>query len=80
VLPVGSVGTSLTNTRALYIELGDLPNVPDSYRLVIAGDGPHALQDIAGNRLDGEWVQTFPSGDGEQGGDLKLEFTVAGAD
>jgi hypothetical protein len=79
VLPVSSVGASMVNPRALTIRLDGVPSVPDSYRLVIFGTGHNPLQDIAGFRLDGNLVQSFPSGDGVEGGDLSIEFTVGGS-
>jgi hypothetical protein len=73
---IDSVDVPLVNPRAIVIDLGGADDIEDVYRLVLSGSGPSAIQDLAGNRLDGNWVQTFPSGDGTQGGDLVIEFTV----
>jgi hypothetical protein len=73
---IDSVDVPLVNPRAIVIDLGGAEDVEDVYRLVLSGSAPSALQDLAGNRLDGNRVQTFPSGDGTQGGDLVIEFTV----
>lgn len=48
----------------------------DLYRVTIVGTGPNAVTDIAGNALDGEFSGSFPSGDGQPGGDFNLDFTV----
>lgn len=55
-------------------------NVVDAgYIFQIRGDGPDAVMDLAGNRLDGE-VNAFPlppnqSGDGIPGGDFSIVFS-----
>lgn len=71
-----SVGVPLFNLRSLTVDLTGVPDIEDVYRLVLSGSPPSAILDLGGNRLDGNWVQTFPSGDGTEGGDLEIEFTV----
>ncbi len=50
--------------------------VSDNYTLTLrSGDGH--FEDLAGNDLDGEFATpTFPSGDGNPGGDFAVDFTL----
>ncbi len=48
----------------------------DLYQVTLLGTGTSAVQDIAGNDLDGEFGGTFPSGNGTPGGDFNLTFIV----
>ena len=62
-------------TSTLTLEFQGL--VEDQYTLaLVSGDG--ALEDLAGNDLDGEpaAVGTVPSGDGLAGGDFVVNFTI----
>ncbi|MBM4048998.1 MAG: hypothetical protein FJ279_28190, partial [Planctomycetes bacterium] len=43
------------------------------YQVRLVGDG--SIEDLAGNRLDGEYVGSFPSGNGAPGGDFVATFT-----
>lgn len=49
---------------------------PDLYRITLLGDGADAVLDESGNRLDGEYLGTLPSGDGAQGGNFVSEFRM----
>ena len=52
-------------------------------RLVLSIDGTSSVTDVPGTLLDGEWLDgasTFPSGDGDAGGDFSFRFDVAPAD
>ena len=53
----------------------------DKLMLDLDGDAPNGVADAAGNRLDGEWAsgsagQSFPSGNGTAGGDLRFRLDV----
>jgi cyclophilin family peptidyl-prolyl cis-trans isomerase len=45
----------------------DLP-VDENYLLHLRGDGPSAIRGLDGRRLDGEYLEDLPSGDGTEGG------------
>jgi hypothetical protein len=75
---IATVSVPLTNPRSIHIEPAQAASIDDVFRLTLSGAGATPILDLAGNRLDGEWVQGFPSGDGRQGGDLRIEFTVRG--
>ncbi|NQT87072.1 cellulase family glycosylhydrolase, partial [bacterium] len=47
----------------------------DKYRFTL--DGTSSITDAAGNRLDGEYLGSLPSGDGTPGGDFVGAFVVA---
>ncbi len=58
-----------TNTITLSFA-GDLPR--DTYELTVFDE----LRNLEGERLDGEFEGTFPSGDSTEGGDFVATFTV----
>ena len=53
--------------------------VNDIYRITVLGGG-NAVEDWAGNFLDGEFSGTFPSGNGNPGGNFNLDFVVLRSD
>lgn len=59
-------GTTLSLKR-------NLPLASESYRITIPANKVH---DLSGNLLDGEFMGTFPTGNGLSGGDTVFEFTV----
>ncbi len=77
-IPIASISVPLANPRSIHVAPAGTQHGDASYRLVLTGTGPTPVLDLAGNRLDGDWVRSFPSGDGREGGDLKLTFTVRG--
>ncbi len=77
-IPIASVSVPLANPRALHLHLQQpTADVPDDYRLVIAGSGPNPILDHQGNRLNGGWLDGVEADDSPQGVDLVLDFTVA---
>ncbi len=48
----------------------------DTYRVRLLGDGGSIIMDIDANALDGEYMGAFPTGDGTQGGDFEVTFTL----
>jgi hypothetical protein len=59
------------------------PLTRNLYRIDIDGDSAHAIRDLSGNALDGEWtnnVSTFASGDGTAGGDFEFQFRLLPGD
>ncbi|MCH8046032.1 MAG: pre-peptidase C-terminal domain-containing protein [Planctomycetes bacterium] len=59
-------------TSTLTLEFDDLPE--DIYTLRLPS-GNRAIEDLAGNDLDGE-AGAFPTGDGQPGGDFVLQFSL----
>ncbi len=47
----------------------------DLYRVTLVGSG-NGVTDIAGNLVDGEYNGSFPTGNGQPGGDFNLDFIV----
>jgi mono/diheme cytochrome c family protein len=73
-----SVTVPAANTSSAVMSLTGVASVNDTYRITIAGTGPPAVLDLAGNALDGELAGVFPSGNGAAGGDFVAQFTVGG--
>ena len=48
----------------------------DTYRVRLLGSGGSVIMDLGANALDGEFSGTFPSGDGQGGGDFVATFSV----
>jgi hypothetical protein len=60
----------LTNTATLdYSQLPQTAMPTDDYRIVVKS-GPNGVTDLVGNELDGDFSGTFPSGNGQPGGDF----------
>jgi hypothetical protein len=70
--PVSSVRLSPSGRRATLI-LGSMAT-SGTIRLTVSAA---ALHDLAGNALDGEFSGTFPSGNGQPGGDFAAQFTIS---
>jgi len=65
-----------TRTTRLWINDGQ-PLADGSYQVTVFGDGPNAIRDEAGNRLDGEFNgEDWPSGNDAEGGDFQYAFSV----
>lgn len=56
------------------LDFTGVPLVEDLYRVRMRGDGVNAVTDLTGNKLDGEFSGTFPSGDTAAGGDFLATF------
>ncbi|MGD0283960.1 MAG: PKD domain-containing protein, partial [Dissulfurispiraceae bacterium] len=68
------VWNSTTNTMS-FVKTGDVL-AADTYTVTLVS-GFNAWKDNAGSLLDGEYTGTFPSGDGNPGGNFITTFTVA---
>lgn len=77
ILPV-SVTVPATNPTTAIFDLSTAPAVEDVYQVTLIGTGPAVIGDLDANALDGEFVGTFPSGDGLAGGDFVAHFQVEG--
>lgn len=68
ITPSG-VGLSEDSQARVQVQLLGIPDTPDTYRITLKGDGPTPIEDQTGRRIDGD-------GDGLEGGDFVLEFSV----
>ncbi|MCI0516628.1 MAG: hypothetical protein L0Y45_02225 [Woeseiaceae bacterium] len=71
-----SVAVPMANPNSAVFDLGGTALSDDTYRVRLLGDGPFLILDLGANALDGEYAGTFPSGDGNQGGNFEVVFTV----
>ncbi len=77
--------TTFTATWTLAQSIG-----PDKLLLALNADGSNPIEDAAGNRLDGEWMNpastadtsgsVYPSGNGTAGGNFDFRFNVLPGD
>lgn len=77
ITPVSVTVPAMNPSRADF-DLSTTTSVEDTYRVTLAGTGGAMILDLDGNALDGEFDGSFPSGDGEQGGDFVATFEVVG--
>jgi hypothetical protein len=77
VIPT-SVGLSASNVRLAVVDLSGVAPVEDLYRVIIRGDGPSVVRNVSGIALDGDYLSSFPSGNGVEGGDFVAVFDVNG--
>jgi hypothetical protein len=79
-IPVAAAAITVpaANPTTAVLDLTGVTPVEDAYRVRLAGAGSAMILDLDSNALDGEFADTFPSGDGTQGGDFISEFSVEG--
>ena len=70
------VALSPMNARLAIVDLGGVASADDVYELAVLGSGPNVVLNLDAEALDGEFAGTFPSGDGNEGGDFNAQFTV----
>lgn len=71
-----SVALSPVNARLAVADLTGVANVDDVYQVTVFGNGPNVVLNLDAQALDGEFAGAFPTGDGNEGGDLVATFTV----
>jgi len=64
------------NPTTATFDLAGVSLANDTYRVRLLGSGASIVMDLDANALDGEYSGTFPSGDGEQGGDFEATFSL----
>lgn len=64
------------NPTTATFDLAGVAMANDTYRVRLLGSGASIVMDLDANALDGEYSGTFPSGDGEQGGDFEASFSL----
>lgn len=77
-ITAASIAVPMSNPRSAVFDLGGMDLPDDAYRVRLLGDGPSVILDLDANALDGEFDGTFPSGDGNGGGDFEAVFAVMG--
>ena len=60
----------LTYTATLDYSLLPQTAMPTDNYAIVVKSGPTGVTDLVGNQLDGDFSGTFPSGDGQAGGDF----------
>ncbi len=73
-----SVALSGMNPRLAVMDLTGVAAVEDLYQITLHGSGANIILGINAAALDGEFMGSFPSGDGTEGGDFVVEFEVQG--
>lgn len=73
-----NVTLSAINPTLAILDLHGVDSLEDTYRVTLRGTGSMAIRNISGIALDGEFSNSFPSGDGLAGGDFRASFVVAG--
>lgn len=64
------------NPTTATFDLAGVAMANDTYRVRLLGSGASIVMDLDANALDGEYSGTFPSGDGEEGGDFEATFSL----
>ncbi|MGI9238104.1 MAG: hypothetical protein ACR2QZ_11945 [Woeseiaceae bacterium] len=75
-LTAASITTTGTNPMNATFDLTGVAMPDDTYRVRLLGSGPSIILDLDAGALDGEFSGSFPSGDGNEGGDFEATFTV----
>lgn len=75
-ITAADITTPDTNPMSATFDLDGMALEDDTYRVRLLGSGASVILDLDANALDGEFSGTFPSGDGNQGGDFEAFFTV----
>jgi len=73
-----SVALSPMNARLALMDLTGVAAIEDRYRITLNGSGANVILGASGVALDGDFVGSFPSGDGSEGGDFVAQFEVQG--
>jgi hypothetical protein len=77
---VSITATSITigaNPQSAIFDLSGVQLTDDTYRVSLLGNATSAILDLDANRLDGEYPGSLPSGDGIEGGDFVVQFTLS---
>lgn len=72
-----AITTPNMNPMSATFDLSGASLADDTYRVTLRGSGASIIQDLDSNALDGEFSGSFPSGDGNEGGDFAAAFTLA---
>lgn len=75
-IPITAAGITGTPTSAAFDLTGN-PLANDTYRVRLFGSGASIMMDLDANALDGEFSGSFPSGDGNAGGNFEADFSLA---
>ena len=75
-ITANSITVPTGNPQSAVMDLAGV-NIPDgNYRVLLLGSGASFIMDLDANALDGEFSGSFPSGNGQAGGDFVGPFTI----
>ena len=75
-IAANSIIVPTANPQSAVMDLAGV-NLPDgNYRILLLGSGASFIMDLDANALDGEYSGSFPSGNGQAGGDFVGPFTI----
>lgn len=74
----GAMGVSVpgANPQSAVFDLTGVVLADETYRIRLLGSAASIILDLDGNALDGEYLGVLPSGDGTEGGDFEVQFTI----
>lgn len=78
-IAANAITTPAMTPMSATFDLTGINLADDTYEVRLLGSGGSVILDIDANALDGEFGGTFPSGDGNAGGDFEATFTVTTA-
>jgi hypothetical protein len=65
------------NPQSAVFDLTGVALADGNYQVTLKGSGNTPIMDLGGNILDGEYLASYPpSGDGTQGGDFVIQFSL----
>lgn len=72
-----SISVPAANPQSALFDLSGVMLADGNYQVTLKGSGNTPIMDLDGNILDGEYLATYPpSGDGSQGGDFVVQFSL----
>ncbi|NIS90113.1 MAG: hypothetical protein GTN98_08535 [Woeseiaceae bacterium] len=75
-ITAASITVPAANPQSAVFDLTGVALADDIYRVTLLGSGNTPIMDLGGNILDGEYMGVFPTGNGVQGGDFVVQFTL----
>ena len=76
-ITAASISVPGANPQSAVFDLTGVVLADGNYRVTLKGSGNTPIMDLGGNILDGEYLVTYPpSGDGVQGGDFVVQFSI----
>lgn len=76
-ITASSITISAANARNAIFGLSGVTLADGTYTVRLLGSGASIISDMDANALDGEYSGRFPSGNGVEGGDFSVQFTIS---